>query len=119
MTVTVTINADFKKFNDDPSYQRKPGGLGRERECVVDIVIAAETAGAGGLITVPFNGVGLNFTQVYLCTIEHNDFGEGHASYVPATGNAAATGELHLVDFTGADSAGSVTTTLRALIRGI
>lgn len=119
MTVTITLDPDFRKLNDDPSLRIKPGGVGREREAVVNIVIAGETAGAGGLIAVPFDGTGLGFKQVYKCTIDHNDFGEGHASYEPATGNDAATGELHLVDFTGADAAGSVTTTLRATIRGV
>jgi len=119
MTVTISLNADYRKLSDDVSNRIKAGGVGREREAIVDIVIANETAGAGGLITVDFSGISPGFTQVYACEILHNDFGEGHASFVPATGNAAATGKLHLVDFTGVDSAGSVTTTLRVAIRGI
>ena len=118
MTIVTTVNSDFKKFRQDPAFQRLPGGIGREREIVVDVVITAETPSAG-LLTLDLSGTGLNLTQVYLVTVEHNDFAVGHVTYVPATGNAAATGQLKLFGFDGVVITASSTTTLRLLIRGI
>jgi len=123
MTVAITVNPKFKKLNEDPSYRIKPGGVGREAEVVVDIVVTTEDlsdAVIGNFIT-DFSGTGIQFRQVYsLQIIDQDDltdlyfFNEGAAS-------DAATASIDVVQIAdgSVQNGASITVTLTAIIRGI
>ena len=132
MAITITVDPTFKKLNDNPSYTIKPGGIGREREVVVNVAITASTTYSTGGITANFASTGLNFSKVYLCNIV-----QGHGGFlcefVPAANNAAATGKIKFYGINEAAAGGTITAldelaaadatiqgiTLRCVIRGI
>lgn len=93
MAITSAIDTTFKHLNADPSYSIKPGGVGREREAIVNVTIGASDNYVTGGITVDFSGNGLNFKQVYLCDVKQGQGGL-MTEFVPAAGNDAATGKI-------------------------
>ena len=107
MAITITENTTFKHLNGDRSYVVKPGGIGREKEVIVNIAITASTVYATGGITVDFSKVGATMKQVYLCDVK-----QGHGGFlcefVPAAGNDSATGKLKFYGIDPAAAGGAV-----------
>lgn len=123
MTVAVNINSVFKKLNGDPSFQHKPGGVGRERSAIIDIVVTTEDLSDStiGRFALDLSGIGLNFTQVYYCEIiEQNDLTDLFF-YTTGTGADASLGVIDVKQIAdgSAQNSASYTVTLKALIRGI
>jgi hypothetical protein len=132
MAITVTVNPTFKKLNDDPSYSRKPGGLGREVEVVVDVAITESTTYTTNGLTVSFAGTGLGLRQVYLCNVVQGA-GGFVTEFVPGANNDASTGKIKFYGINEAADGGSVTAldeiangssliqglTLKCVIRGV
>lgn len=132
MAITITVDPSFKKLTQDPSYSRTVGGVGREMEVIVNVAITSTTTYVTGGITLDFSGTGLNLRQVYLCEVL-----QGHGGFltefIPATGDAAATGKLKVYGTDPAAGGGSIAAlveiasasaliqglTLRCRIRGI
>jgi len=108
MAITITENTTFKHLNADRSYVVKPGGIGREKEVIVDVAITATTTYSTGGITVDFSGVGATMKQVYVCEII-----QGHGGFlcefVPAAGNDSATGKIKFYGIDEAAGGGSIT----------
>ncbi len=123
MTIATNINLVFKKLNDDPSYQHKPGGIGRERSAVIDIVITTEDLSDStvGQFALDLSGTGLNFTQVYFCDIIESDDKTDLYQFTTGAGADASLGVIDVKELTTglANSTASYTATLKALIRGI
>jgi len=93
----------------------------RERGAVVDITFTANDTYDTGGVTIDFSGID-NFSKVYLCKVLHNSVGLV-CSFIPATGNAAASGKLKFWGTDGnelADNNSAITSkTLRLFIRGL
>lgn len=121
MTVTVTINPKFKHLTADRSYVSKPGGVGIEKEMVVDITITTEdlSDATAGQFVADFTQVGLK--QVYLCqVVESDDLTDGY-QFIEAALSDAATAKIAVYELaTGAANASaSYTATLKAIVRGV
>lgn len=121
MTVTITKNSKFEHLNADRSYTIKPGGVGVEKEMVVDITVASEDLSNTtiGSFVVDFTQVG--FKQVYICNIVESDDLTDTYQFTTATGADAATPLIAVKELaTGAaNSSASYTATLKAVIRGL
>ena len=119
MTVTVSRNAKFEHLNADRSYAIKVGGVGVEREMVVDIVITGATDFTTGQATVDFTQV--NFKQVYSCIIEQNDDWDLNVyQFIEAAASDAATAKIEgRVRTTSVAVADATVVTLQAIIRGV
>lgn len=121
MTVSININSKYAHLNADRSHVIKPGGAGIEKEAVVDIVITTEdlSDGTAGDFVADFTQVG--FKQVYSCHILESDDLTDLYQFTTATASDAATPVIHVKELaTGlANSSGSYTATLKAVIRGI
>lgn len=119
---TITLNTSFNRFNGDRSLAVKPNSTSREREAVVNVAFGASEDYATNGITLDFSKIGGRFTQVYSCEVVHKDLGL-NMSYVPATGNAAATGKLKIWGTDGNELSNGNTGTrnknLVCIIRGI
>ena len=122
MTATTVVkNATFAHLNDDRTSRIKQQTSSIEREIVADITIGSTVTYTTGGITIDFTQVGMK-TFVYYCDIIHNGY-ILPVKFVPATGNAAATGKLMFYDNTGVElGAGSVaaeSAAIRVIIRGV
>lgn len=103
MTITVDLDSRFNTLNNGSQRIRvRQNTVTKEREAIVNVVLSSETPDGSGLSTVDFSGI-RGFTKVYVADIVRNPFLNGHVSFVRATGDAAATGQFHFVDFAGAD----------------
>lgn len=121
MAITIALDATFTHLMGDRSLKTKQNSTSREREAVVTI-----TVGAGDTYTT--NGVTLDFTQirlfsqVYLVNVCHNGY-VLPVQYIPAAGNAAATGKMKFFDSSGAElgngSAAIQNKVIKCIIRGI
>jgi len=120
MPIDVTLDSRFNTLNSGSQRIRiRQNTVTREREAVVNINIDSETPDGSGLSTVDFSKI-RGFTKIYAVDIVRNPFLNGHVSFVRAVDDAAATGQLHFVDFTGADITTSLTNeTYDATIRGV
>lgn len=121
MTVTITTNSKYSHLNADRGHIIKPGGVGVEKEMVVDITIVTEDLSDStvGSFVADFTQVG--FRQVYICHIvESNDLTDLY-QFTTATLADAATPLIAVKELaTGtANSSASYTATLKAVIRGV
>jgi len=121
MTVTITVNPKFKHLSADRSYLAKPGGVGVEKEMIVDIVVTTENLSDAtvGSFVANFTQVGLK--QVYFCqVVQSNDLTDLY-QFVEAAGSDAATPTIAVKELaTGAANASaSYTATLKAIVRGV
>ena len=121
MAITAVINSTFTHLVDDRTLMVKQNVASREREAVVDITVGAGDNYVTGGITVDFSVV-RGFSRVYSCEIIQSTTGRD-CSFIPATGNAAATGKIKIwhTDGTELSSENSLTNskTFRVIIRGI
>ena len=121
MTVTITENLKYRHLNADRSHAIKVGGVGVEREMVVDIVVAAEDLSDAviGNFVADFTQVG--FKQVYICHITESDDLTDVYQFTTATLADAATPEISVKDLTlgTANASAAYTATLKAVIRGV
>ncbi len=92
MAIVITAVSRFKHLNSDPSYSIKPGGVGREREAIVDIAITDDYSTDG--ITLDFSTIG-KFSKVYICNVIQGQGGL-QTEYIPAALDDSATGKLKI-----------------------
>lgn len=122
MAITCTLNTTFQHLNDDRSLKSRANTSSRERTAIVDIAFGAsdDYVNPGG-VTVDFSKV-RGFTKVYACDIIQSDIGRV-MTYVPASGNAAATGKIKIFHTDGTELSNGNTLTrsksIRVQIRGI
>lgn len=121
MAVTITVNPKFKHLSADRSYIAKPGGVGVEKEMVVDIVVATEDLSDAtiGRFVADFTQVGLK--QVYVCQfVEQSVLTDGFYFVEAAESDAATAAVDVLVEATGlAQNSASYGVTLKAIVRGV
>ena len=102
MTITVELDSRFNTLNNGSQRLRiRQNTVTKEREVIVNVTLSSETPDGSGLSTVDFSGI-RGFTKIYTADIVRNPFLNGHVSFVRAT-NDSATGQLHFVDFAGAN----------------
>lgn len=120
MTINVTLDSRFNTLNNGSQRIRiRQNTVTKEREAIVNVALSSETPDGSGLSTVNFSGI-RGFTKVYAVDIIRNPFLNGHVSFVRATNDSAATGQLHFVDFTGTDITSALTDeTYDVIIRGV
>lgn len=120
MAITLSLNTTFSHLNDDRTLALKANSSSREREAVVDVTFGASEDYVTNGVALDFSKVG-KFKQVYSCEIVHKSFGR-QMSYIPATGNDAATGKLKIWHTDGNElsngNTGTRNMTLRCIIRG-
>lgn len=119
--VTLAINSTFSHLNGVDLHTKEGSISSRERHAVVDITFASND-------TYPTNGKVLDFSkikqfrQVYYCKILTKSFAN-EATFIPASGNDAATGKLKVFDFSGVELSNGNTAlesqTMTVEIRGI
>ena len=114
-------NSKYAHLSADRSHTIKVGGVGVEREMVVDIVISAEDLSDGtvGNFVADFTQVG--FKQVYIChIIESNDLTDLY-QFTEAALSDAATPEISVKELTTglANNDAAYSATLKVVIRGI
>ena len=121
MTVTITTNSKYSHLNADRSHTIKPGGVGVEKEMVVDIVVATEDLSDAtiGSFVADFTQVG--FKQVYLVNFLESDDLTDLYQFTEAALSDAATPLIAVKELaTGtANASASYTATLKAVIRGV
>lgn len=131
MAIVASLVSSFETLNDDRSLALKPNAASREREAIVDVTFGGSDNYATNGVTVDFSVI-RKFTQVYAVEVLHTTKGV-IASYVPASGNDAATGKIKMfgvdpaaaggaiVDLPELPNASTVTNSLvlRCRIRGI
>lgn len=121
MTVTITKNSKFTHFNADRSYTIKPGGVGVEKEMVVDIAIATEDLSDSvvGQFVADFSQVGFN--QVYDAQVSQQSDLTDLYFFVEHSASTASLARFHVKQIAdGTDQASaSYTATLTVVIRGI
>jgi len=116
----ISMNSTFTHLNGRNLYI-KPTTTSREREAIVNITFDATDEYETGGMPLDFSGI-QHFTQVYLCSVVHKNYGLG-ISFVAGADNGASLGKLKFFDSSGAElSSGSSAiqnVSLLCRIRGI
>ena len=121
MTVSINENLKYRHLNADRSHVIKPGGVGVEKEMVIDIVVAAEDLSDSTVGSFVADFTQVSFRQVYLCHIIESDDLTDLYQFTEAALADAATPEIAVKELTTglANTDAAYTATLKAVIRGV